>query len=112
RVFITAGTSEAIDLVLSGLVDEGGEALVPMATYPLYTARLAKPGAHAGFYRMDAARGWAPDLDHLRSLVTPGTRALVVIDPNTPTGASYSVATRRALIEVADEHGLGMLARE
>jgi alanine-synthesizing transaminase len=112
RVFITAGTSEAIDLALSATVDEGGEVLVPMPTYPLYTAVLAKLGARALFYRSDPAHGWMPDIDHLRSLVTPATRALVVIDPNNPTGASYSTATRRALLDVGDRFGLVILADE
>jgi alanine-synthesizing transaminase len=112
RVFITAGTSEAIDLVLSAIVDEGGEVLVPMPTYPLYTAVLAKLGARPLFYRTDPARGWTPDIDHLLSLVTPATRALVVIDPNNPTGASYSAATRRALLDIGDRYGLVVLADE
>ncbi len=112
RVFITAGTSEAIDLALSALVDEEGDVLVPMPTYPLYTAVLAKLGARARFYRTDPARGWTPDLDHVASLVTPATRALVVIDPNNPTGASYSTATRRALLDLADRHGFVILADE
>jgi alanine-synthesizing transaminase len=112
RVFITAGTSEAIDLALCAIVDEGGEVLVPMPTYPLYTAVLAKLGARALFYRTDPAHGWTPDIDHLCSLVTPATRALVVIDPNNPTGASYSAATRRALLDVGDRYGLVILADE
>ena len=86
--------------------------LVPVPTYPLYTAVLAKLGARARFYRTDPARGWAPDLDHLNSLVTPATRALVVIDPNNPTGASYSTAIRRGLLDLADRHGLVILADE
>src|SRR5438128_2457413 len=90
RVCITAGTSEGIELALTALVDEGGEVLVPMPTYPLYTAVLAKIGAHARYYRTDPARGWAPDIDHVESLVTPSTRVLVMIDPNNPTGALYS----------------------
>ena len=93
RVFITAGTSEGIELALSAIVDSGGEVLVPMPTYPLYTAVLAKLDANAMYYRLDPAHGWMPDLDHLKSLVTPATRALVVIDPNNPTGAVYP--TRR-----------------
>src|SRR5262249_44221688 len=110
RAFITAGTSEAIDLALSALVDEDGEVLVPMPTYPLYTAVLAKIGARARYYRCDPARGWAPDVHELRGLVTANTRAIVVIDPNNPTGASYSTETRRALLDVADAHGLVVLA--
>jgi alanine-synthesizing transaminase len=112
RVFITAGTSEGIELTIAALVDEGGEVLVPMPTYPLYTAVLAKIGAKARFYRLDPSAGWMPDLDDLERLVTPGTRALVIIDPNNPTGASYSTETRRALLEFADRHGLAVLADE
>jgi len=112
RTLITAGTSEAIDLVLSALVDEGGEVLVPLPTYPLYTAVLAKIDARALYYRTDPARGWQPDLDHLRSLVTRDTRALVVIDPNNPTGATYPTATRRELLEFAERHNLVVLADE
>jgi alanine-synthesizing transaminase len=112
RVFITAGTSEGIELALSALVDEGGEVLVPMPTYPLYTAVLAKLGARTLYYRTDPTRGWMPDIDHLRRLVTPATRALVVIDPNNPTGAVYSTDTRHGLLEFADTYGLAILADE
>jgi len=112
RVFITGGTSEAIELALSALVDDEGEVLVPRPTYPLYTAVLAKLGARARYYRCDPARGWAPDLDEVRSLVTPATRALVVIDPNNPTGASYSTATRRSLLDITEQFGLVLLADE
>jgi alanine-synthesizing transaminase len=85
---------------------------VPMPTYPLYTAVLAKLDARAKCYRLDPARGWMPDLDHLKSLVTPATRALVIIDPNNPTGAVYPTPVRRALLEFADEHNLLVLADE
>jgi len=112
RVFITAGTSEGIELVLSALVDPGGEVLVPTPTYPLYTAVLAKIGARPVPYRTDPARDWGPDLDHVNSLVTPATRALVVIDPNNPTGATYPAVTRRALLDLAERHGLALLADE
>jgi alanine-synthesizing transaminase len=115
RVVVTAGTSEGIELALSALVDQDGEVLVPMPTYPLYTAVLAKLGARARYYRADPSRAWAPDLDHLRSLVTPATRALVVIDPNNPTGASYAASApdvRRELVAFADRFGLALLADE
>jgi alanine-synthesizing transaminase len=112
RAFLTAGTSEGIELVLGALLDEGSDVLVPMPTYPLYTAVIARLGARALFYRTDPTRGWMPDLDHVRSLVTPATRAIVVIDPNNPTGASYSAATRRALLDVADLHGIAVVADE
>jgi aspartate/methionine/tyrosine aminotransferase len=112
RVLITTGTSEAIDLVLNALVGEGENVLVPAPTYPLYTAVLAKMGAEPRYYRTDANREWLPDLDHLRSLITAKTRVLVLIDPNNPTGAVYPATVRRALIEIADQHDLTILADE
>jgi aspartate/methionine/tyrosine aminotransferase len=112
RVLITTGTSEAIDLVLNALVDEDDEVLVPLPAYPLYTAVIAKIGAKARYYRTDPKRDWQPDIEHLRSLVTPRTRVLVTIDPNNPTGAVYSPSARRALLEIAEEHGLTILADE
>jgi alanine-synthesizing transaminase len=110
RVFITAGTSEGIQLTLGAAINAGDEVLVPMPTYPLYTAVLAKLEARAKFYRLDPSNGWMPDLDHLKSLVTSATRAIVIIDPNNPTGAVYSREMRRALLNFADQHGLLILA--
>ncbi len=112
RVLITTGSSEGIDLALHALVDEGDEVLVPLPTYPLYTAVLAKIGAQPRYYRTDPERDWLPDLDHMRSLVTARTRVLVVIDPNNPTGAVYPASTRRQLIAFAEEHGVTILADE
>jgi aspartate/methionine/tyrosine aminotransferase len=112
RVLITTGSSEAIDLALHALVNEGDDVLVPLPTYPLYTAVLAKIAAQPLYYRTDPSRDWLPDLDHMRSLVTPRTRVLVVIDPNNPTGAVYPVSTRRQLIAFAEQHGLTILADE
>ena len=112
RVLITSGTSEAIELALSALVNEDDDVLVPMPTYPLYTAVVAKLNANARYYRTDPCRDWQPDIDHLRTLMTPRTRVLVTIDPNNPTGAVYSTAARRALLNFADEHGLTILADE
>jgi alanine-synthesizing transaminase len=112
RVVITSGTSEGIELALTALAGAGDDVLIPVPTYPLYTAVLAKIGARAVFYRTDAARGWQPDIDHVRSLITPATRALVVIDPNNPTGATYSVEARRALVDLADRHNFPLLADE
>ena len=112
RVLITDGTSEGIDIALNALVDEGDDVLVPTPTYPLYTAVLAKINARPQYYRTDPERGWIPDIDHLRSLVTPRTRVLVVIDPNNPTGAVYPSSTRRALIDLAELHNLTILADE
>jgi alanine-synthesizing transaminase len=112
RVLITAGTSEGIELVLSAIVDPASDVLVPMPTYPLYTAVLAKLGTRAVYYRTDPGAGWTPDLDHLGKVVTPNTRAIVVIDPNNPTGATYPPEMRRSLLAFADRHGLAILADE
>jgi len=112
RVLITTGTSEGIELALNALADAGDEVLVPSPTYPLYTAVLTKISAQPLYYRTDPNHDWLPDLDHLRSLVTPRTRALVVIDPNNPTGAVYPASVRRALIDLAERHDLTILADE
>jgi alanine-synthesizing transaminase len=112
RVVITAGTSEGIELALNALAGPGDDVLVPVPTYPLYTAVLAKIGARAVFYRTDPARGWLPDLEHIRSLITGATKALVVIDPNNPTGATYPNEVRRALLDIADDHNFPLLADE
>ena len=111
-MLITSGTSEGIELALNALVDEDDEVLVPVPTYPLYTAVLAKIGARRRCTTGPIRRtDWLPDLDHLRSLITPRTRALVVIDPNNPTGAVYPRATA-ALLEIAEQHDLVLLADE
>lgn len=112
RVLITSGTSEGIELTLTALLNPGDEVLVPVPTYPLYTAIIAKLGAVARYYRTDPDREWAPDLEHIESLVSPRTRALVIIDPNNPTGAVYGDEMRRALLGIAERHGLLTLADE
>ena len=112
RVVMTSGTSEGIELALTALAGTGDEVLIPVPTYPLYTAVLAKIGARAVFYRTDPANGWLPDVEHVRSLVTPRTRALVVIDPNNPTGATYATEVRRTLLGIADRHNIPLLADE
>lgn len=112
RVLLTSGTSEGIELTLTALLNPGDEVLVPTPTYPLYTAVIAKLGAVECYYRTDPDRGWLPDLDHLETLVTPRTRALVVIDPNNPTGAVYPPDVRRALVEFSERHGLLLVADE
>ena len=112
RVLITAGTSEGIELALTALAENGDEVLVPSPTYPLYTAVLAKIGARAVHYRTDPANGWLPDLEDVRRLMSNATRALVVIDPNNPTGATYPADVRKALIELADSRNVPLLADE
>ena len=112
RIILTAGASEGIDLALSVLLDPEDEVLVSVPTYPLYTAVLAKLGARAVYYRTDPKNGWQPDVEHIESLITPRTRAIVVIDPNNPTGAVYTRENRLALLELADRHNLVILSDE
>lgn len=112
RVVLTAGTSEGIEIALNALANPGDEVLIPMPTYPLYTAVMAKIGAKTVYYRADPNRGWLPDVDEIKSLITARTRALVVIDPNNPTGAIYPDAIRRELLTLADLHGFVLLADE
>jgi aspartate/methionine/tyrosine aminotransferase len=112
RVLITAGTSEGIEIALNAIADIGDEVLVPSPTYPLYTAVLAKIGAVPRYYRTSPDAAWLPDLEHMRSLISPRTRAIVSIDPNNPTGAVYSTNVRRAIIDLAEQHGLVILADE
>ena len=112
RVMLTSGTSEGIELALGALADAGDDVLVPTPTYPLYTAVLAKLGARAVYYRTDPANQWLPDLDDIQRKMTPATRALVVIDPNNPTGSVYPESTRRALIEIAVRANVPILADE
>lgn len=112
RIILTSGTSEGIELALGAMADEGDEVLVPTPTYPLYTAVLAKLGARAVYYRTDPGNQWLPDIDDIKKKITSLTRALVVIDPNNPTGAVYPEATRRSLIALAHDSGVPILADE
>ena len=112
RVVITSGTSEGIELTLTALAEAGDEVLIPSPTYPLYTAVLAKIGARAVFYRKDPANGWLPDAAEVERLISPATRAIVVIEPNNPTGATYPEHLRRGLIEIAEKHNIPLLADE
>jgi alanine-synthesizing transaminase len=112
RIILTAGTSEGIELALGALADAGDEVLVPTPTYPLYTAVLAKLGAKSVFYKTDPDNHWQPDLQDLAGKITSRTRAIVVIDPNNPTGAVYPESTRRALIDLAEKSGVPILADE
>ncbi|MCM3874688.1 MAG: aminotransferase class I/II-fold pyridoxal phosphate-dependent enzyme [Pyrinomonadaceae bacterium] len=112
QVLITAGASEAADLVLTALVNEGDEVLLPAPGYPIYPAILNKLGAVARYYRLDEARGWQPSTEDISSLITARTRALVLINPNNPTGSITPDETTRRLLEVAARHGLLVIADE
>jgi alanine-synthesizing transaminase len=111
-VFVTSGVSEAIDLLMTALLEPGDEVLLPSPGYPLYNAVAARLQAKVVSYQLDEARGWALDVAALEALVTPRTRALVLCNPNNPTGAVADVASVKALLEVARRHQLPVLADE
>ena len=112
HVYITTGASEAIELALSALLDSGDDLLVPSPGYPLYTALLSKLEARANPYFLDEDKGWVPDIDDIVSRIGPRTRGLVLINPNNPTGSVCDAAALDAVVEVAREHGLLLLADE
>jgi len=111
-VFITQGASEAADICLAALLNPGENVLTPSPDYPLYTAVLAKIGARPNRYPLDEACDWEPNLDQLASQITPGTRAIIIINPNNPTGAVYSRPTLEAIAEIARRHNLVIFSDE
>jgi alanine-synthesizing transaminase len=111
-VFVTEGVSEAVDIVLTALLEPHESVLTPVPDYPLYDAVLAKLDAQPNTYSLDESNDWQPDVDHLESRITSKTRALVVINPNNPTGAMYSRATLERIVEVARRHNLVIFSDE
>ncbi len=112
RVFIGNGVSELIDLSLRALLEPGDEVLVPAPDYPLWTAATILNGGKAVHYPCPADRGHLPDAAEIDALVTPRTRAIVLINPNNPTGANYPRALLEAIVEVAARHRLVLMADE
>ncbi|MDO5633690.1 MAG: pyridoxal phosphate-dependent aminotransferase [Micrococcus sp.] len=111
-IFIGNGVSEMISMVLQALVDDGDEVLIPSPDYPLWTGATTLSGARALHYRCVEEEGWQPDLEHIESLVTEKTKALVLINPNNPTGAVYSREVLMGMVDVARRHNLVLLADE
>ncbi len=109
-VFVTNGASEAIDLCLSALLEPGQNVLTPVPGYPFYTATLAKLKAKENFYYLDEANGWQPDVADMAAKINDETRAIVVINPNNPTGSLASRQTLQAIVDLAAERNLIILA--
>ncbi len=105
-IYIGNGVSELIVMAMNALLNSGDEVLVPAPDYPLWTAAVSLSGGAPRHYICDEAAGWLPDLDDIRAKITPRTRAIVVINPNNPTGALYPDETLLGIIEIAREHGL------
>ncbi len=111
-VYIGNGASELIVMAMQGLLNTGDEVLVPAPDYPLWTAAVTLGGGTPRHYICDPQNEWMPDLDDIRSKITPTTRAIVLINPNNPTGAVYSDALIKQIIEIAREHQLIIYADE
>ncbi len=111
-VFIGNGVSELIMIALRGLLEDGDEVLVPSPDYPLWTAAVTINGAKAVHYPCPRETGFIPDIEALRALVTPRTRALVIITPNNPTGAVYPRKLLEQMVALAEEHQLVVFSDE
>ena len=111
-VFLGNGVSELIVMALQGLLDAGDEVLIPSPDYPLWTGAVGLCGGRAVHYRCDEQEDWAPDLGHVAEQITARTRALVIINPNNPTGAVYSKETLLGLLDLARRHQLLVLTDE
>src|SRR3954453_11071636 len=111
-VWLGNGVSELIQISLQALLDNGDEVLIPAPDYPLWTASTSLAGGRPVHYLCDESNGWQPDLDDVRAKITERTKAIVVINPNNPTGAVYSAELLRELAALAREHGLVVMADE
>lgn len=111
-VYLGNGISELIALAVQALLDDGDQVLVPTPDYPLWTAVTTLAGGRAVHYRCDEQADWYPDLDDLEAKITDRTRALVIINPNNPTGAVYPREVLEPMLELARRHGLVVFADE
>jgi alanine-synthesizing transaminase len=111
-IFVTTGASEAIEICLTALVNEGENVLTPTPGYPLYTAVASKLRNHENPYYLDEKNGWQPDINDIRSKVNGKTKAIILINPNNPTGSNCSAETLQQVIETAKEHNLVIFADE
>lgn len=111
-IYIGNGVSEMITMSMQGLLDDGDEVLVPMPDYPLWTAAVSLAGGQAVHYVCDESSNWYPDIDNIKSKITSNTKALVVINPNNPTGALYPKDILEDIVEVARQNDLIIFADE
>ena len=111
-IYLGNGVSELIVMAMQGLLDNGDEVLIPAPDYPLWTAAASLSGGTPVHYRCDEQAGWAPDLDDIASKITDRTKAIVVINPNNPTGAVYQTEVLAGIAELARKHQLIIMADE
>jgi alanine-synthesizing transaminase len=111
-IYLGNGASELIVMSMNALLNDGDEVLLPAPDYPLYTAAVSLSGGRPVHYLCDEKAGWLPDVDDIRRKITPRTKAIVVINPNNPTGAVYPVDVLKAIVEVARQNELIVFADE
>jgi alanine-synthesizing transaminase len=111
-IYLGNGASELIAMSMNALLDAGDEVLIPSPDYPLYTAVVSLSGGTPVHYRCDEGSGWLPDIEDILARITPQTKAIVVINPNNPTGALYPPEVLQAIVEVARRHQLIVFADE
>ena len=111
-VYLGNGVSELIVMAMQAMLDNGDEVLIPAPDYPLWTAATALAGGTPVHYLCDESEGWIPDLADMAAKITPRTKAIVVINPNNPTGAVYPDHVLRGIIALAREHELVLMADE
>jgi alanine-synthesizing transaminase len=111
-VYLGNGVSELITMVLQAFVDDGNEILVPAPDYPLWTGAVTLSGGTPVHYLCEEQNGWAPDLADIEAKVTENTQALVIINPNNPTGAVYDEHTVKGLVDIARRHELVLFSDE
>lgn len=111
-IYLGNGVSELISISLQALLDDGDEVLVPMPDYPLWTACVSLAGGNAVHYLCDEKANWYPDIDDIKSKITSNTKAIVVINPNNPTGALYPDELLKEIVEIARQNDLIIFADE
>ena len=111
-IYLGNGVSELISMSLQALLDDGDEVLVPMPDYPLWTACVSLAGGNAVHYLCDEKANWYPDIDDIKSKITSNTKAIVVINPNNPTGALYPDELLKEIVEIARQNDLIIFADE
>ncbi|WP_305073236.1 pyridoxal phosphate-dependent aminotransferase [Propionivibrio sp.] len=111
-IYIGNGVSELIVMAMNALLNTGDEVLVPAPDYPLWTAAVSLSGGTPRHYICDEGSDWLPDLADIRAKITPRTRAIVIINPNNPTGALYPESVLLEIVSIAREHGLIIYADE
>ncbi|RUM48543.1 MAG: aminotransferase [Marinomonas sp.] len=112
NVWMGNGVSELIVMAMQALLNDGDEILIPAPDYPLWTAAATLSGGYVRHYLCDEENGWQPDIADIKSKITNKTKALVIINPNNPTGAVYSEAILKELVALAEEHGLLLFSDE